>query len=95
MILEPKKIKSATVSTSPSSICHEVVGLDAMNVEYLFVNSFLNVEFKPVFASPLLMKRLFSSFLLSALRAGSSSYLWMLLVPAILIPSWDLFRPAY
>ena len=45
MILEPKKIKSATVSTSPSSICHEVMGLDAMNVEYLLVNSFLNVEF--------------------------------------------------
>ena len=45
MILEPKKIKSATVSTFPSSICHEVVGLEAINVEYLFVNSFLNVEF--------------------------------------------------
>ena len=38
--LEPKKIKSATVSTFPSSICHKVVGLDAMNVEYPFVNSF-------------------------------------------------------
>ena len=49
MILEPKKIKSATVSTSHSSICYEVVGLDAMNVEYLFVNCFLNVEFKLVF----------------------------------------------
>ena len=45
MILEPKKIKSATVSTSPSSICHEVVGLDVVNVESLFVNIFLNVEF--------------------------------------------------
>ena len=44
-ILEPKKIKSATVSTFPSSICHEVVVLDAMNVEYLLVNIFLNVEF--------------------------------------------------
>ena len=40
VILEPKKIKSATVSTFPSSICHEVVGLDAMNVDCLFVNSF-------------------------------------------------------
>ena len=49
MILEPKKTKYATISTSPSSICHEVVGLDAMNVEYLFVNCFLNVEFKLVF----------------------------------------------
>ena len=44
--LEPKKIKSATVSTFPSSICLEMLGLDALNVEYLFVNSFLNVEFK-------------------------------------------------
>ena len=49
MILRPKKIKSATVSTVPSSICHEVVGLDAMNVECLSLNSFLNVEFKLVF----------------------------------------------
>ena len=45
MILEPKKIKYSIVSTFPSSICHEVVGLDAMNVEYLLVNIFLNVEF--------------------------------------------------
>ena len=52
---ETKKIKSATVSTFSSSICHEVVGLDAQNVEYLFVNSFLNVEFKTVFSSPLLI----------------------------------------
>ena len=39
VILEPPKIKSVTVSTFPSSISHEVVGLDAMNVECLFVNS--------------------------------------------------------
>ena len=45
MILEPKIIKSATVSTSPSSICHEVVALDAMNVEYFFVNNILNAKF--------------------------------------------------
>ena len=30
VILEPKKIKSLTVSTFPSSICCEVIGLDAM-----------------------------------------------------------------
>ena len=29
VILEPKKIKSATVSTLSPSICHEVIGLDA------------------------------------------------------------------
>ena len=30
VILEPKKIKSVTVSTFSLSICHEVMGLDAM-----------------------------------------------------------------
>ena len=30
VILEPKKIKSVTVSTFPLYICHEVIGLDAM-----------------------------------------------------------------
>ena len=38
VILEPKKIKSVTVSIVSPSICHEVMGLDAM---ILF---FLNVE---------------------------------------------------
>ena len=39
VILEPKKIKSATVSVVSPSICHEVMGPDAV----IFV--FLNVEF--------------------------------------------------
>ena len=39
VILEPKKIKSVIVSTVSPSICHEVMGPDAM----IFV--FLNVEF--------------------------------------------------
>ena len=30
VILEPKKIKSATVSAVSPSICHEMMGLDAM-----------------------------------------------------------------
>ena len=30
VILEPRKIKSDTVSTVSPSICHEVMGLDAM-----------------------------------------------------------------
>jgi len=30
VILEPKKIKSVTVSIVSLSICHEVMGLDAM-----------------------------------------------------------------
>ena len=31
VILEPKKIKSAMVSTFPPSICHDVIGPGAMN----------------------------------------------------------------
>ena len=31
VILEPKEIKSATVSTVSPSICHEVMGPDAMS----------------------------------------------------------------
>ena len=38
-ILEPKKIKSLTVSIVSRSICHEVMGSDVM------ILSFLNVEF--------------------------------------------------
>ena len=30
VVLEPKKIKHVTVSTFPPSICHEVMGPDAM-----------------------------------------------------------------
>ena len=30
VILEPKKIKSVTTSTFSPSVCHEVIGLDAM-----------------------------------------------------------------
>ena len=39
VILEPKKIKSVTVSIVSPSICHEVMGLDAI------ILSFLTVEF--------------------------------------------------
>ena len=39
VILEPKKIKSVTVSIVSPSICHEVMGSDAM------IRSFVNVEF--------------------------------------------------
>ena len=40
VILESKKIKSVSVSTFSSSVCHEVIGLDL---------SFLNAEFKANF----------------------------------------------
>ena len=41
VILEPKKMKSVNVSIVSPSICHEVMGPNAM----ILVFSFLNVEF--------------------------------------------------
>ena len=34
VILDPKKIKSVTVSVVSPSICHEVMGLDAMILSF-------------------------------------------------------------
>ena len=47
VILEPRKIKSATVSTVSPSICHKVMGLDAM----IFV--FWILSLSQLFHSPL------------------------------------------
>ena len=85
VILEPKKIKSLTVSIVSPSICHEVMGPDAM----IFV--FWMSSFKPAFSfySFTFIKRLFNSSSLSAIRVVSSAYLRLLIfLPAILIPAW-------
>ena len=70
VILEPKKIKSLTVSVVSPFICHEVMGLDTM----IFV--FQMLSFKPAFSlsSFTFLKRLFSSSLLYAIRMVSSAY---------------------
>ena len=49
--LEPRKIKSATVFTLSPSICHEVMGLDAI------ILVFWMLSFKPTFHSPLSLSR--------------------------------------
>ena len=61
VILEPKKIKSIAVSIFSPSLCHEVMGLDAMILVF-FILSF-KLAFLLSFA---FIKRLFSSSLLSA-----------------------------
>ena len=63
VILQPKKIKSLTVSIVSPSICHEVMGPDTM----IFV--FWKLSFKASFSLSTLtfIKRLFSSYLLSAI----------------------------
>ena len=71
VILEPKKIKSVIVSIVSPSICHEVMGLDAM----IFV--FFRLAFS--LSSFTFVKRLFSSFSLSAVRVVLSAYLRLLI----------------
>ena len=77
--LEPKKIKSVTISTGSPSIHYEVMGTDAM------ILAFRMLSFKPTFSlSSFTFKRFFSSSLLSALKVVSSSYLMLLIfLPAI------------
>ena len=71
MILEPKKIKSVTVSTFSPSICQKVMGLDAM----IFILWILS--FKPAFPlSSFTLKRLFSSSSLSAIRVVYHLHIW-------------------
>ena len=85
VILEPRKIKSITVSIVSPSICHDLMGLDAM------ILVFWMLSFKPVFSlsSFTFIKRLFSSSSLSAERVVSSAYLRLLIfLPAILISAY-------
>ena len=71
VILEPRKIKSDTVSTVSPSICHQVMGPDAMILVFWMLN------FKPTFplSSFTFIQRLFSSSSLSAIRVVSYAYL--------------------
>ena len=78
-----KKKMSITVSTVSPSICHEVMGPDAM------ILLFKMLSFKPTFSlsSFTFIKILFSSSL-SAIRVVSSAYLRLLIsILAILIPA--------
>ena len=92
VILEPKKMRSVTDSNFYPSVCHEVVGPDAM------ILGFWMWSFKPAFllSSFTLIKRLHSSSLLSAIRMVSFAYLRLLIFfPAILIPACNLSSLAF
>ena len=83
VILEPKKRKSVTISTFYLSIFHEEMGPDVI----IF---FLIFSFKPALSlsSFTLIKRLFSSSLLSAIRVVSFMYLRLLMfLPPIYLNS--------
>ena len=92
LILEPPQLKSATVSTVSPSICHEMMGPDAM------ILVFLMFSFKPTFSFSTFtfIKRFFSSSSLSAIRVVPSAYLRLLIfLLAILIPTSASSRAAF
>ena len=92
VIWEPPKINSVTVSTVSPSVCHEVMGLDAM------ILVFWMLSFKPTFSlsSFTFIKRLFGSSSLSAIRVVSSAYLRLLIfLLAILIPACASSSPEF
>ena len=69
VILEPAKIKSATVSIVSPSICYEVMGQDVMTLVVLMTS------FKPAFSlsSFTFIKRLFSFSSISSIRMVSAA----------------------
>ena len=76
----------------PHLFCHEVMGPDAV----IFI--FWMLSFKSAFSlsSFILIQRLFSSCLLSAIRVMSSVHQTLLIfLLAILIPSWASSSPAF
>ena len=92
VILEPRKIKSVIVSIVSTSVCHEVMGPDAM------ILVFWVLSFRPAFSlsSFTFIKRLFSSSSLSAIRVVSSAYVRLLIfLLAILIPACASSSPAF
>ena len=91
VIWEPKKIKSVTISTFSLSICHEVMGTDAM----ILILWMLSCKPAFSFSSFTLIRRLFSSSSFSDIRVVSSAYQWLLIfLSAILIPACASSSPA-
>ena len=91
VILEPKKIKSLTLSIVSPSICHEVMAPDAM------ILVFWILSIKPTFSlsSFTFIKTLFSSSL-SDISVVPSAYLTLLIFfLEILIPAYASSSPAF
>ena len=92
VILESPQIKSVTVSIVFLSICHEMMGADAM------ILVFWKLNFRPTFSlsSFTFIKRLFSTSSLSAIRVVSPAYLSLLIfLPVILTPACTSSSPEF
>ena len=81
MILEPKKIKSITVSIVSPSICHEVMGLDANEEVFLELSCF--------FYDPMDVGNLISG---SSTFSKFSLNIWKFMVHVLLKPGLENFE---
>ena len=89
VIFKFKKIKSVIASTFSPSICHEVMSWYAMNLVFWMLSFKAAISL----SSYTIIKRLFSSSSLSAIRVVSSAYLRLLIfLLAVLIPACDSSR---
>ena len=85
VILEPKKINSVTISIVSQSICHKVMGPDAMILVFWMLSFNMSSAFSLL--SFTFIKWLFSYSSLSAIREVSSTCRRLLIfLPAIVIP---------
>ena len=91
LFLEPKKMRSVTISTFSPSVCHEVMG------QVPWSSFFECWVLSQVFHSPVsLSSRDSSSSSLSVIKVLSSAYLRLLIfLPAILILGYDSSSPAF
>ena len=92
VILDPKEIKSVTVSIVSPSICHEVMGPDAI----IFIFSMLS--FKPVFFTVLfhLQQEVIYFFFTFCYKGGISVILRLFVfLPETLIPACTSSSPAF
>ena len=91
LILEPKKIKSITVSIISPSLYHEVMGPDSV------ILVFWMLSFKSAFSHSAFtfFKRPFNSSSLSAIRVVSAYLRLLIFLPAILILACTSFSLAF
>ena len=98
VILEPKKIKFATVLTVSPSICHEVIGPDAMILVFWMLsfkpwsieqNEMYIQELSCFFDDPIDVHNLISG---SSAFSQSSLNIWRLMVHVLLKPGLENFE---